>query len=56
MDNSENMISENMSEALEFIVSEQNKHKENQDTKLAFKYAMLYDYFQKNRKNWAKSK
>ena len=38
--------------ALEYIVAELNKHKANQDTKLAIRYVLLYDYFQYHRKNW----
>lgn len=39
-------------EALKFIIAELNQHKANQDTKLAFRYVLLHDYFQYHRKNW----
>lgn len=39
--------------ALEFIIAELNKHKAQQNTKLAFRYTLLYDYFQYHRSNWA---
>jgi hypothetical protein len=42
----------NYEEALKFIIAELNQHKANQDTKLAFRYILLHDYFQSHRKNW----
>lgn len=46
----------NYEEALKFIIAELNQHKANRDTKLAFRYVLLHDYFQYHRKNWLEPK
>jgi len=41
-----------VSMSYDYVVEQYNRHKENRDTKLAIRYAILLDYFESRKENW----